>query len=266
MQTYHAMEKRRHALLLAYEGGSFRGFQRQPGLPTVQEALEVALRPLGLRGRIDVAARTDAGVHAVGQVVTFWARGAPEGAALRAAVNAATPPTLMCVDAARVPPSTHARASARSRRYVYLVGAPAPEELAGRAWSLPDERAFPGLVAPRLDAAAMQAALALAVGEHDFAGFARPGEQRGTVRSLLSVEVVAAEKRPLWAIILTGRGFLRAMVRNLVGTAVAAGLGLAAPSRVSGILAARDRYRGVRAPAWGLTLAGVEYQPPLFRR
>jgi len=266
VQTYHAMEKRRHALLLAYDGGAFRGFQRQPGLPTVQEALESALKPLGLSGRIDVAARTDAGVHALGQVVTFWARGAPEGAALRAAVNAATPPGLMCVDAARVPPSTHARASARSRRYVYLVGAPAPEELRGWAWSLPDERAFPGLTEPRLDAEAMQAALSLAVGEHDFVGFARPGEQRGTVRSLLSSEVFAARDRPLWAIVLTGRGFLRAMVRNLVGTAVAAGLGLIAPARVSEILQARDRYRGVRAPAWGLTLAGVEYQPLLFGR
>jgi len=265
MQTYHAMEKRRHALLLAYDGGAFRGFQRQPGLPTVQEALEAALRPLGLSGRIDVAARTDAGVHALGQVVTFWARGAPEGAALRAAVNAATPPGLMCVEAAQVPPSTHARASARSRRYVYLVGAPAPAELRGRAWSLPDERAFPGLAAPRLEAAVVQEALALALGEHDFAGFARPGEQRGTVRSLLSAEVIAAVGQPLWAVVLTGRGFLRAMVRNLVGTAVAAGLGLAAPSRVAEILAARGRYRGVRAPAWGLTLAGVEYRPPLFR-
>ncbi len=260
------MEKRRHALLLAYDGAAFRGFQRQPGLPTIQEALESALGPLGQSGRIDVAARTDAGVHALGQVVTFWARGAPEGAALRAAVNAATPPELMCVEAARVPPSTHARASARSRRYVYLLGAPAPEPLAGRAWSLPDERAVPGLTAPRIDAAAMREALALAVGEHDFFGFARPGEQRSTVRSLLSAEVVAAEGQPLWAVVLNGRGFLRAMVRHLVGTAVAVGLGLAPPQRVAEILAARQRYRGVRAPAWGLTLASVEYQPPLFGR
>ncbi|MBI5070682.1 MAG: tRNA pseudouridine(38-40) synthase TruA [Deltaproteobacteria bacterium] len=258
------MEKRRHALLLAYDGGAFRGFQRQPGMPTVQEALETALRPLGLTGRLDVAARTDAGVHALGQVVTFWARGAPEGAALRAAVNAATPPALLCVEAARVHPSTHARASARSRCYAYLVGTPVPEVLAGRAWSLPDERAFPGLAEPRLDAGAVAAALRLAVGEHDFAGFARPGEQRDTVRTLLSAQVIPAEGQPLWAVVLRGRGFLRAMVRNLVGTAVAAGLGLLPPERISEILARPARYRGVRAPAWGLTLQGVEYEPPLF--
>jgi tRNA pseudouridine38-40 synthase len=115
-----------------------------------------------------------------------------------------------------------------------------------------------------LDAAAMRTALAAAVGEHDFAGFARPGEQRSTRRTLLSAEVVAAEGMPLWALVFTGRGFLRAMVRNLAGTAVAVGLGLAPPGRVAEILSAPGRYRGVRAPGWGLTLVSVDYDPPLF--
>jgi tRNA pseudouridine38-40 synthase len=258
------VEKRRYALLLAYDGGAFRGFQRQPGLPTVQESLESALHPLGLAGRIDVAARTDAGVHALAQVATFWARAEHDPAALRAAVNQATPPGLWCRAAARVDPSTHARASALTRRYAYLVGTPAPEALRGYAWSLPDERAFPGVPAEWLDAAAMGAALAAAVGEHDFAGFARPGEQRHAVRTLLSAEVLAARDQPLWALLLEGRGFARAMVRNLVGTAVAAGLGIAPPSRLAELLEARGRYRGVRAPGWGLTLAAVTYDPPLF--
>lgn len=258
------MEKRRYALRIAYEGGTFRGYQRQPGLPTVQQRLEEALRPLGLAGRIDAAARTDAGVHALGQVVTFWARREHDPAALRAAVNAATPPEILCLDAAQVPPSTHARASALRRRYVYLVGCPPPPGLARYAWALPDERAFPGLVRVRLDAAAMSSALGAAVGEHDFAGFARPGEQRDTLRTVLSASVTAAGAQPLWAICLEGRGFLRAMVRNLVGTAVAVGLGLDAPERLGALLQARGRYRGVRAPGWGLTLAGVTYEPPLF--
>jgi len=258
------VEKRRYALLVAYEGGAFRGFQRQPGLPTVQEALEAALAPLGASGRIHAAARTDAGVHALAQVVTFSARAALEPDALRAAVNAATPPGLLCLAAAQVPPSTHARASARSRRYAYLVGTPPPESLRAYAWTLPDERAFPGVAAPRLDAGAMREALAHAVGEHDFAGFARPGEQRGTVRTLLRAEVLEAADQPLWALVLEGRGFLRAMVRNLAGTAAAVGLGLAPPALVADILAARGRYRGVRAPGWGLTLAAVSLDPPLF--
>lgn len=258
------MQKRRYALRLAYQGGSFRGFQRQPGLPTVQEALEAALAPLGLAGRLEVAARTDAGVHALAQVVTFWARADLDPDALRAAVNAATPEALLCLEAARIAPSAHARASALSRRYAYLVGAPPPESLTPYAWSLPDERAFPGLATVRLDAAAMRQALAAAVGEHDFVGFARPGEQRGTVRTLLSAQVIAATQAPLCALVLEGRGFLRAMVRNLVGTAVTVGLGLAPPTRLGELLAARGRYRGVRAPGWGLTLSAVDYQPPLF--
>jgi tRNA pseudouridine38-40 synthase len=107
----------------------------------------------------------------------------------------------------------------------------------------------------------MRAALAHAVGTHDFTGFARPGEQRGTVRTLLRAEVVSATWAPLHAVVLEGRGFLRAMVRNLVGTAVAAGLGVAPPAVVRELLAARGRYRGVRAPGWGLTLAAVRYPP-----
>jgi tRNA pseudouridine38-40 synthase len=258
------VERRRYALRIAYRGSDFRGFQRQPGLPSVQESLERALEPLGLLGRLDAAARTDAGVHALGQVVTFWARADHQPEALRAAVNAATPPGLLCLEAARVPPSAHARAGARLRRYVYLVGTPPPEALRPYAWELPDERAFPGIAATGLDGAAMGAALAAAVGEHDFGGFARPGDHRGTRRTLLSAEVRAASGAPLWALVFAGRGFLRAMVRNLTGTAVAVGLGLSPPGRVAEILGAPGRYRGVRAPGWGLTLVAVEHEPPLF--
>jgi tRNA pseudouridine38-40 synthase len=253
------VERRRYALRLAYDGGCFRGFQRQAGLPTVQEALERALSAAGVPASLQVAARTDAGVHALAQVVSFAARAELDPEALRRTVNASTPEGLLCLEAWRAPPSFHARASARSRTYVYLVGAPAPEPLARYAWSLPDERAFPGLAAPRLDAAALRAALAPAEGEHDFRAFARPGEQRGTVRTVTRVEVIAATWAPLVAIVLEGRGFLRAMVRNLVGTAVTAAVGRAPASAVRDLLAAGARYRGVRAPGWGLTLAGVDY-------
>ncbi len=257
------MERRRYALRLAYDGGRFRGFQRQPGLPTVQAALEDALAPLRPSGPLAVAARTDAGVPAVAQVVSFALRADVEPEALRRTVNAATPDGLLCLDAWRVPLSFHARASARTRTYVYLVGAPAPPGLAPYAWSLPDPRAF-GDAPARLDAEAMRAALAHAVGTHDFRAFARPGEQRGTIRTVLRAEVVSASWAPLHAIVLEGRGFLRAMVRNLVGTAVAAGVGAAPPAVVRDLLAARGRYRGVRAPGWGLTLARVTYPEPLF--
>lgn len=255
------MERRFYAIEIAYDGGAFRGFQRQPGLPTVQAALEDALAPLGVSAPLAVAARTDAGVHALRQVVSFGARVALEPGPLRRALNLALPDGIVALAAHRVAPSFHARASAVARTYVYLVGAPPPAPLARYAWTLPDARAFPDAPSVRLDAAAMRAALAQAVGTHDFVGFARPGEQRGTVRTILRAEVHEASWAPLHAVVLEGRGFLRAMVRNLVGTAVAAGLGRAPPGVVRELLLARGRYRGVRAPGWGLTLAEVRYPP-----
>jgi tRNA pseudouridine38-40 synthase len=253
------MEKRRYALRIAYDGGAFRGFQRQPGLPSVEQALLEALAPLGIAPRLEVAARTDAGVHALSQFVSFWARADLDPAVLREAVNRGSPPALTCLEAWRAPTAFHARASATSRTYSYLVGLPPPDGLAGRAWRLPDERAFAGVRAGSLDVAAMSEALAAAVGEHDFLGFARPGEQRGTVRTLLRADVEVAAWGPLYSLTLEGRGFLRAQVRNLVGTAVAVGLGLAPATRIASLLRSRERYRGVRAPAWGLTLEKVGY-------
>jgi tRNA pseudouridine38-40 synthase len=267
------VEKRRYALRLAYDGRAFRGFQRQPGTVTVQECLEEALAHIGIRAPLNVAARTDAGVHALGQVVTFAVREAWQPAELRAAVNAWTPPALLCLEAACVRPSVHARASALSRTYVYLVGAPAPPELTGYSWSLPDRRAFPEMDAPRLDVARARDALLRIVGEHDFGGFARPGAQTArrefdpgaTVRRVLRAELLAAAEAPLTAFVLEGSGFLRAMVRNIVGATVSAAVGACEPARISEILAApHRRYRGVRAPGWGLTLARVHYPEPFF--
>jgi tRNA pseudouridine38-40 synthase len=255
------VERRRYALRLLYDGREFRGFQRQPGLPTVQEAVEAGLARLGLEPALQVAARTDANVSALGQVVSFAARTGLAPRALRVALNEAAPPGLLCTGACLVARDFHARASALGRRYVYLVGAPPPPELARWCWALPDERAFPGAPVVPLDLGAMRTALAFAVGQHDFAGLARPGEQRGTVRTVTRAEVLASEVAPLVAVVLEGRGFLRAMVRNLVGTAVAAGLGLHPPTHLRDLLKERKRYWGVRAPGWGLTLARVEYPP-----
>lgn len=271
--SYHAMEKRRYALRLAYEGDAFRGWQRQPGMITVQGCLEAALAHLVGEVRLEAAARTDAGVHALDQVVTFTARAALDPALLRAEVNARTPPQLACLAAAAAPPSFHARASARGRRYVYLVGWPPPPALARFAWSLPDARAFPETPVQQLDLGRAADALARAVGEHDFAGLARPGDQtarrardpRATVRTVTRAVVLKAAEVPLAAFVLEGHGFLRAMVRNLVGVAVAAGVGVERPERVSELLAAPSlRYRGVRAPGWGLTLARVTYAKSPF--
>jgi tRNA pseudouridine38-40 synthase len=260
------VERRFYAVELAYEGGRFRGFQRQPGLPTVQAALEEALASLGIRARLAVAGRTDAGVHALGQVVSFSARAALDPETFRRELNASLPEGIAALAVHRTPGAFHARADALSRTYVYLVGAPAPECAAGYAWSLPDARAFPGLDAPRIDPAALRAAISEAAGTHDFRAFARPGEQRGTVRTVERAQVLSADWAPLHAVVLEGRGFLRAMVRNLVGTAVAAAVGRAPADAVRTLLAAGARYRGVRAPGWGLTLVRVRYPPAVLGR
>jgi tRNA pseudouridine38-40 synthase len=253
--------RRFYAVEVAYEGGAFRGFQRQPGLPTIQAALEDALAAAGVRATLAVAARTDAGVHAVGQVVSFASRADLDPETLRRAVNSALPAGIVALAVRRAAGAFHARADALTRTYVYLVGAPAPPGLEGCAWSLPDPRAFPDLASPALDASVLRACLAGAVGTHDFRPFARPGEQRGTVRTVTRAEVVSAEWAPLHALVLEGRGFLRAMVRNLAGTAVAAAVGRAPPDAIRDLLAAGARYRGVRAPGRGLTLVRVTYPP-----
>jgi tRNA pseudouridine38-40 synthase len=253
------VERRFYAVEILYEGGTFRGFQRQPGLPTVQAALEDALGALGVRAPLAAAARTDAGVHALRQVVSFAVRADLDPESLRRGLNAALPSGVLALAAHRVAPSFHARNTAESRTYVYLVGAPAPEALRPYAWSLPDPRAFPGLPEPRLDPGRLRAALGEAVGTHDFAGLARAGGRRPTVRTVLRAEVLSASWAPLHAVVLEGSGFVRAMVRNLVGAAVAAAVGAAPDGAVRDLIAARGRYRGVRAPGWGLTLAMVRY-------
>jgi tRNA pseudouridine38-40 synthase len=253
------MERRFYAMRLWYDGARFKGYQRQPNLPSVQEALEGALARSGVRTSIAAAARTDAGVHALSQVVSFATRADLDPEWLRRSVNSALPDGIAVLEAFAVPKSFHARASARSRTYVYLVGVELPEPLRPYAWSLPDRRAFKDLALPSLDREALQAALTLALGDHDFTGFARPGGKPGKVHRLLRAEVHSASFAPLHALVLEGTGFVRAMVRNLVGAAVTAGVGLSPPVRVAEILEARARYRGVRAPAWGLTLARVSY-------
>ena len=119
------MERRCYAMRLWYEGRRFRGYARQPGLPTVQQTLERALNQAGVVARLSAAARTDAGVHALGQVVSFAVRQNLDPEEMRRAVNAALPEGIAVVHAWAASPSFHARASACSRTYVYLVGAPA---------------------------------------------------------------------------------------------------------------------------------------------
>ncbi|TMA64872.1 MAG: tRNA pseudouridine(38-40) synthase TruA [Deltaproteobacteria bacterium] len=241
-------------LTVEYEGAAYQGWQVQPGGPTVQEVLERALatalrEPVRVRG----AGRTDAGVHACGQVAAVRVRHVPPDLErLRRSLNALTPDDVAVRDIAVVDDAFDPRRHARSRVYEYRIwNAPVPSPFWRRhAWHVP----LP------LDVAAMEGAVAALAGERDFAAFrgADAGPQRSTVRRVL--ETALRADRPLLVYRVEATGFLKHMVRNIVGTMVEVGRGERPPSSMRDILASRDRTRaGPTAPPHGLLLVAVRY-------
>ncbi|MDH3521072.1 MAG: tRNA pseudouridine(38-40) synthase TruA [Myxococcales bacterium] len=247
-------------LTLEYDGEAFAGWQRQPGaLRTVQGALESAIaRVTGQRVAVVASGRTDAGVHAEGQVVSFRLAGALDARRLRCALNGVLPRDVAVLDARPVPEGFHARRDALSKCYRYAI------------WNgcnrspLQARRAF--CLQRRLDLEAMRAAARCFVGTHDFASFQAAGASvRSTERTLLRVDLGGRAGESL-ALHVEGNGFLRHMVRILAGTLIAVGSGRWAPERMPAILAARDRCQaGPTAPAHALTLVAVRYTPPEVR-
>lgn len=240
------------ALLLAYDGTGYHGWQRQPNARTVQGVLSRVLEDLlGEPVRVVGAGRTDAGVHALGQVASFATRSRLPASAIRAALNAKLPRDIRVLAARDVPATFDARRSARSKRYAYLVwNAPvASPFLAPYAWHLPRP----------LDRAAMAAGLTLLRGKHDFSAFrAAAGQDRSPVRTLLSARLRV--RGPLVAVFLSADAFLHHMVRNLVGSLVEVGQGKRPPEWMGELLAGRDRrLAGPTAPAHGLVLLHVRY-------
>jgi len=239
---------------LAYDGTDFRGWaaQRDPSVRTVEGTLSLLLeRTLGERVRLFVAGRTDAGVHARGQVASFLTSSPRRPEQIRAFVNGELAPEVVIARAAVVPDAFHARfsATAREYRYVIRVGEVA-DPFSGRfEWHRPGVLHLPS----------MRAAGRLLVGEHDFTSFCRhPGAGKPTVRRLERVSVARVVDRIEFG--FRANAFLHQMVRSLVGTLVRVGEGKLDPAEVSRILAARDRTRaGQLAPAQGLTLERVVY-------
>lgn len=235
-------------LVLAYEGTRFRGWARQPGLRTVQGVLEEALgRLLGEAPRLSVAGRTDAGVHARGQVVSFVADDDP--VRLQRGLNGMLAPEVVVWSAARAPDGFDARRSARAREYRYRVRTAAwPDPFTARyEWHRPGH----------LRVGPMRRAARLLEGEHDFASFSRRGG-RATVRTLERLAV--RREGELLVFRARGRAFLHQMVRSLVGTVVDVGAGGMEPEDMPEVLARRDRAAaGAVAPPHGLTLERVVY-------
>jgi tRNA pseudouridine38-40 synthase len=239
-------------LVIEYDGTDFSGWQRQKNGRTVQACVEDALASLtGQHVRITGAGRTDAGVHAEGQVASVQiATRIPEGGLLRG-LNAELPRDIAVREVSDVPPTFDARRSARGKTYRYLIWnhlCRSPLH-ARTTWHL---RA-------RLDAHAMRTAAAAFVGQHDFRAFrAADCERRTTVRVLRAFEVW--REGALVTCEVEGTAFLKNMVRILVGTLVAAGRGELDAAGVGRLLENGERSQaGVTAPAHGLTLVRVAY-------
>ncbi len=243
-----------YRLTLEYDGTDFEGWQVQArGHRTVQGALEHALaRVVGQRVVVTGAGRTDAGVHAQGQVASIALEGAVEAAALSHSLNAVLPPDLAVVALARAADGFHARRDARGKLYRYsLWTGSAPSPLRARR----SHR-----VHPPLDPAAMRRAAFDLVGSHDFASFQTSGSPTTTsARTLrrLDIEGQPGDEVHLW---FEGDGFLRHMVRNIAGTLLEVSRGKRDPASMPALLGARDRsLAGPTAPARGLTLVQVFY-------
>lgn len=247
---------RKLKLLVAYDGTDFHGFQRQPGRRTVQAVLEEALgRLAGHPVTVVGAGRTDAGVHAAGQVVHCTVAGSIPTERIPQALQGLLPPDVVVYAAEEVDESFHARKSARAKVYRYSVlVAPFPWPFI-RRYVLHEPRP--------LDVAAMRAGAAHLVGRHDFAAFQAAGRPvRDTVRTVHRLEL--DEQVMPWGrivhITVEADGFLYHMARNIAGTLLEVGRGRRPPEWVAEVLASRRRERaGPTAPAHGLTLLEVRY-------
>jgi tRNA pseudouridine38-40 synthase len=238
---------------LAYDGAPFRGFARQPSVRTVQGELEAALEKLFGRAVATVGAgRTDAGVHALGQVVSVAE--APDDidlVKLRDSLNGMLGPAIGISECLVVPEDFNARFSARSRSYVYgILQRDYPDPFLALTTLYHSEP---------LDLEAMNEAAGHLIGPHDFLSFGRlPGPDTSAERILY--ELRCRRDGDLIRIRARANAFLHQMVRSLVGTLVHVGEGRRAPDEMTDILAARDRAQaGPVAPAHGLCLVSVEY-------
>jgi tRNA pseudouridine38-40 synthase len=241
-----------YRFILEYDGTAYHGWQVQPGARTVQAVVEQAVAQLiGESVRVAAAGRTDAGVHASGQVASFRTERTLSPDTIGRALNALTPADVSIREVALVDDGFDVRRSARSRTYVYRIWT--------RRVRSPLWRLYAWHVIQSIDVAAMTSAAASLVGEHDFTSFRAAGcDAAQPVRRVLRSEVVVSDDLITYTI--EANAFLRHMVRNIVGTLVEVGTSRRRPDDIAALLRRRDRSAaGKTAPAHGLCLTRVTY-------
>jgi len=240
-------------LTIEYDGGGFHGWQRQKKDRTVQGVIETAIGTMtGQKVDLIGSGRTDAGVHALGQVANFLCETELSAAIFRAGLNSLLPEDVVVRNCCRVEESFHARFSAISKTYQYhILNRDIPAAVG---------RQYCWFIRRQLDRAAMRIAVDEIVGTHDFKAFEGAGSPRaGTIRQVLRAEWQEPEPDHL-VFRIDAEGFLRYMVRNLVGTLVQVGLGKITPDDFRRILLSTDRNQaGATAPPQGLFLMEVKY-------
>jgi tRNA pseudouridine38-40 synthase len=255
-------------LILAYDGTDFSGWQIQPGQPTIQGALtDVVEKLTQQRPAIQAAGRTDAGVHATGQVANFKTHSELSAAEFQRALNALLPPSIRVVAAEEAGPDFHARWNAVAKTYRYRIfrGRVVPPFL----WRYVQHDPFP------LDFDAMAEAARHFDGEHDFTSFAASSgseeddRERTMTRVIYRSEMVRVSggeshsSEEEWVYVVRGKSFLRYMVRKIVGTLVDVGRGKLHPEDIPKLFEMRDRSKsGPTMPPHGLCLSEVEYPAP----
>ena len=253
IQAEPAGMQRNIRLRLEYDGADFKGWQVQPDQRTVQGTLETCLTSLlGHPIRAIGAGRTDAGVHALGQVANFSTFNPLPLKRIGAALNSTLPPDVAVLGVDEVPPTFHARRSARRRTYLYRIVYRRRAIGRGQAWYLRG----------RLNIDTMRSAAARTLGYHDFTSFCVASSEKENRNCRVFLCMLACLKDGVHVEISADR-FLRSMVRGIVGTLVQVGRGRRAPDAMDTILQARDRqYAGPNAPPHGLFLKEVTYEEP----
>ena len=242
-------------LTIAYDGTNYAGWQRQLGVDTIQARLEAAVAEIeGNHVTVHGAGRTDSGVHALGQVASFQIDHGITTSALRRALNAKLPEDIRVREVETVSGLFHARFNARCKSYRYRINrATIPNPMENRfAWHIGDA----------LDLAVMRRAAVALIGRHDFKSFQTAtsvAELKTTVRTVFAIEIHLKPEQ-IVTIDVVGDGFLRYMVRTIVGTLVEVGLGRREATEMPDVLLAKSRdLAGPTAPALGLCLVSVVY-------